>query len=316
MLIVDDPAPIVHVYRCHVLDTHRLPPLTDDGRPLLEEIPNAVLERFIGVVERWDMRGKFSIVPGMGGRGDLVNGMDGGRKEEIREWLGLVRSRLAPHMDLCPEMITHNLALDLASGDFLPISEAEWSFQQREETLTPYVARALEMLREGGIEATGVTSPWDFGVKVEAEYQRAIAAAMKQVYRRHRSWYFLHEMGPESRPQIVIDEPPTKLVSIPSTVTDHCWQTIHSPKGDRGYINGIADRFLSQDGSSGDVRAVLEAGGWPILVTHWQSLFSNGMQTGLAVFDEVGRRVQEHLTDEVVWCSASEVMERMIGEGE
>lgn len=43
------------------------------------------------------------------------------------------------------------------------------------------------------------------------------------------------------------------------------------------------------------------------ILTHWQSLFSNGLESGLAVLDELGRRVQEHLSDEVEWLSFSEI---------
>ena len=311
-LIVDDPAPIVHVYRCHVMDVHRGPPVTKDGRPLLEEIPIRVLAHFADVVERWGIRGKFSIVPGMGGRGDLMHGIGGGRVDEVRAWLDLARERLAPQMDFCPEMITHNLTVDLTSGGFLPVSETEWSASQTEETLTPYITRALEMLREAGIEATGVTSPWDFGIKVEPAYRRACAAAMKAVYGKDRSWYFLHTRGPEARPEVVMSEPPTELVSIPCTIAEHFWQTIDSPGNDREYVMGIADRFLSADGRTGEIRASLEVGGWPLLVSHWQSMFSNGLETGIAILDEVGRRVEQHLSDAAVWCSASELMERTI----
>jgi len=312
MIIVDDPAPLVHVYRCHVIDVHHRPPLTEDGRPLLEQIPNEVLAHFADVIQRWGIRGKFSIVPGMGGRGDLVHGIEGGGLEEIRAWLDLARERLAPQMDFSPEMITHNLTLDLATGGFLPLSEADWAASQTEETLTPYIVRALEMLREAGIEVTGVTSPWEFGIEVEPAYRRACAAAMRAVYGKDRSWYFLHAKGPEGRPDVVFSEPPTELVSIPCTVDDHLWQTIDSPRTDRAYVLGITDRFLTSDGDAGEIRACLDAGGWPLLNTHWQSLFSNGMETGIAILDEVGRRVQEHLSDAVVWCSASEAMERTI----
>lgn len=314
MLIVDDPAPVVHVYRCHVVDVHHAEPQTEDGRPLVEEVPNEFMRRFVEVVRRRGIRGKFSIVPGLGGRGDLVHGIDGGRVGEIAEWLDLARRGLATRMDFCPEGITHNLAVDLEHGGFLPVSEYEWAATQTETTLTAYLTRALEMLREAGVEATGVTSPWSFGIQVEAAYRRAIVAAMKGVYQRDRTWYFLHDRHerPETRPEVVIDEPPTKLVSIACTIKDHCWQTINSPDTSEGYVRGIADQFLTADGRSGDILSVLRAGGWPILVTHWQSVFSNGLETGIRVMDEVARRVEEHLGDELVWCSASEVMERTI----
>jgi hypothetical protein len=316
VFIVDDPAPIAHVYRCHAVDVHKGPAVTRDGRPLLEDIPNDVLAHFADVIQRWGIRGKYSIVPGLGGRGDLVHGIDGGRVEEIRAWLDLARERVAPQMDFCPEMITHNLTVDLEKGGFLPLSEVEWSFSQTTETLTPYITRALEMLTAAGIEATGVTSPWDFGSKVEPAYQRAIVAAMKGVYGKDRCWYFLHMRGPEARPELVISEPPTQLVSIPCTMNDFLWQTIDSPRTDRDYVLAIADQFLTTDGKGGAIRDSLTAGGWPILVTHWQSLFSNGLETGIAVLDEVGRRIQTLLADEVVWCSASEAMERTILQAE
>jgi hypothetical protein len=312
MFIVDDPAPIAHVYRCHAVDVHKAPPVTKDGRPLIADIPNDVLVHFADVIQRWGLRGKYSIVPGLGGRGDLVHGINGGRLEEIRAWLDIARKRLAPQLDFCPEMITHNLTVDLEKGGFLPLSEVEWSFSQTAETLTPYITRALQMLRDAGIEATGVTSPWDFGSKVEPAYQHAIIAAMKAVYGKDRSWYFLHMRGPEARPELVISEPPTQLVSIPCTMNDFLWQTIDSTRTDRDHVLAIADQFLTTDGKAGAIRDSLRAGGWPILVTHWQSLFSNGLETGIAILDEVGKRVQDLLRDEVVWCSASEAMERTI----
>ena len=45
-------------------------------------------------------------------------------------------------------------------------------------------------------------------------------------------------------------------------------------------------------------------------MTHWQSLFSNGLETGLAVLDELGRRVQGALADEVEWVTCMEMARR------
>jgi hypothetical protein len=44
-------------------------------------------------------------------------------------------------------------------------------------------------------------------------------------------------------------------------------------------------------------------------VSHWQSLYSNGRETGLKALDLTGRRVQELLADEVEWTTSSELME-------
>jgi hypothetical protein len=43
------------------------------------------------------------------------------------------------------------------------------------------------------LEATGVTSPWGFGIEVEAEYQLAMRNAMQQINGRSQIWYFLHQ---------------------------------------------------------------------------------------------------------------------------
>jgi hypothetical protein len=40
-----------------------------------------------------------------------------------------------------------------------------------------------------------------------------------------------------------------------------------------------------------------------VLLTHWQSLFSNGLETGLAALEEVGASVSAGLAGEVEWLS-------------
>ena len=35
-LLMDDSCPLVHVYRCHWIDVHHKPPVTEDGRPMPE----------------------------------------------------------------------------------------------------------------------------------------------------------------------------------------------------------------------------------------------------------------------------------------
>lgn len=67
-LVIDDCAPRVHVYYEHA--TKRI---TADGRPLVDEIPNSFLLDFCNVMEAYGIRGKFSIVPMPGGRGDIID---------------------------------------------------------------------------------------------------------------------------------------------------------------------------------------------------------------------------------------------------
>jgi hypothetical protein len=314
-LLVDDSCPIVHIYRYHWQDVHRRPPETDDGRPLVDTIPNDFLDRFCDVAEAHDLAGKFSIVPAPAGLGDVATGITGHDPALTRAWLDTAQRRLGGRFDFCPEGITHNLAVNLATGGYFDQGESEWSQTQTRATLTPYLTRELEILRAAGVDATGFTSPWVFGIRVEEEYVAAIVAAQKAVYGRDFSWYFLHMLHdqPEARPWIAVANGPTTLVAIPSTVDDFWWETINSPRTDAEFIHGVADRILTADGHGGKVREVLDAGGWPVLLTHWQSLFSNGLETGLAVLDEVGRRVSATLAGEVVWQSCLEVARRTVG---
>ncbi len=49
-------------------------------------------------------------------------------------------------------------------------------------------------------------------------------------------------------------------------------------------------------------------------MTHWQSFFSNGLETGLAVLDLLGKRVHSALGGEVQWTSCMELTEQAIAE--
>lgn len=311
-IIVDDSCPLIHVFRCHWIDVHKKPPVTADGREMPEFIPNEFLDRFCDVVERRGMAGKFSIVPAPGGRGDVVRGIEGFDPALTRAWLETAKRRLGPRWDFCPEGITHNLAVNLETGGYFEESENEWSQHQDRRTLTPYMFRQLELLRDAGIDATGVTSPWVFGTRVEAEYLHAIAAAQKAVYDRDFSWYFLHmtDQIPETRPWVAFARDNTILVSIPASTPEVFWKTLDCGLTDPEWIRGIADELITEDGRSGSVRRILDAGGWVGCVMHWQSLFSHGLETGLAALDEFGRRVQETLADEVEWLNATEVAQR------
>ncbi|MBI3973663.1 MAG: hypothetical protein HY332_20500 [Chloroflexi bacterium] len=315
-LLVDDPCPLVHVFKEHWVHVHRRAPATRDGRPLLDTVPNSFLDRFCDVVDARGIAGKFSIVPVPAGKGDVVRGIDGYDPALTQQWLETARRRLSRRFDFCPEGLTHDLAVDLPTGTLLPVGENEWSQTQDRTTLTPYLTRALELLRRAGFDCTGITSPWVFGIAVEPEYQAAIIAAQRTVYRRDVSWYFLHmrHNAPGTRPWVAVAEGPVRLVAIASTVKDVWWETIDSPRTDATWIRAVADQLLTADGRDGAIRRVLDAGGWPVLLTHWQSLFSNGLETGLRVLDEVGRRVEHTLGDEVTWSTCTEVMQRTLVE--
>lgn len=316
-LLVDDSCPLTHVYWFHKKPVDGKGPFTNDGRLLVKTVPNSFLDKFCDVVAENNIAGKISIVPSPGGLGDIVHGIPGFDISLVKQWLNTAKKRLSERFDFSPEMLTHNHALDLKTGTWSVENEAQWSMKQDRTILTPYIVHCLELLKEAGINASGVTSPWNFGEKVEGEYTEAIMAAQKEVYNHELSWYFLStfDKQPGKKPWVALKKGNSTLVSIASNMPDHFWQTIDSPKTDTEYILSVADKYITADGKQGSIIDGLNAGGWPILVTHWQSLYSNGLETGLKALDEVGKRVKKHLNDKVEWKSCMEVTKLTVEQG-
>jgi hypothetical protein len=172
-LIIDDPTPIISLYHYHVESR-----LTPDGRPLIPEYKNELLFEFCDVIERNGIKGKFSVVPMPANKGDIINGIEGVDKGDMTEWQECVKSRVAPHFSIGPEMLSHYKAVNLESGEAMELNERDWASTQDRKTLTPYIAKALSILDECGFKPTGVTSPWDFGIEVEDEYEYSISRAV------------------------------------------------------------------------------------------------------------------------------------------
>ena len=174
------------------------------------------------------------------------------------------------------------------------------------------------LLKEAGIDSIGVTSPWDFGIEVEDEYQHSVSAAVEEVNQSKKAWFFLRGLRdrPNAKPWVALEEDGRTLVSIPATTRDRIWATIDTPRTDKEYICKIADMLITEDGKEGEVIRVLETGGYPILITHWQSLMSNGLGTGLKIMDEVGKRISANLSDKVQWMSFEEITDLVLSDKE
>jgi hypothetical protein len=316
-LIIDDPAPVVSTfYESGMSGTSNFPSnklyhQTKDGRPLLKTFSNDFLYQFCDIIEKWDIRGKYSVVPMPGNKGDIVNGLEGVDQAEVQQWLHTVKERVAPRFSICPEMLSHNLAVDVDTGKPLQISEWVWAAEQDRTTLTPYIAKAFTLLKEAGLESFGVTSPVNFGIQCEEEYAAAISLAAQQVTGRKHAWYFLRGLRetPNAKPWVQLEEDGRVLVSIPATTSDVIWQTMDTTQTSDEYVSEIADLLITADGSAGQIVDVVNTNGYPILITHWHSLISNGLGTGLRVLDEVARRVQKHYADTLEWMSFEEILD-------
>lgn len=310
-LIIDDPAPRVSVYYCHAKDK-----FTKDGRPLVQEVPNSLLDEFCDVVDRYGLKGKFTVVPMPGGRGYITDpdGIDNFSRDEIKEWIDTAIARLDGKFSFCPEMLTHAAAMNIETGEFYDINEFEWSKTQTKETFTPYIAKSMQILVDAGFDICGTSSPWGFGKMVQDEYFPAISEALYQVTGKKNAWVFCSmasEPG-EGKAHLVYNNNDFRVVRIPATIGDGFWGTKDTTEQSDEYIKSVADNYISEDGKSGKIIEVLKNGDCPVMLTHWQSLNSNGLNTGLRALELVAERIEKHLSDEVEWMSFEEIMNTVV----
>jgi hypothetical protein len=315
-LMIDDPAPLINVYWWHAAARQKSDaPVEASGEPVPRDVPLDFMREFADVVAAWNLRGKFTVLPFPAGLGRITEGWPGCDRRALGEWIAIARERLTRQMDITPEILTHAAALDLETGALLPENERGWSTHQTEKTLTPYIAHALEILKDAGLEATGVTSPWNFGQAVEEDYQRAIRTAIRQVSGRGQSWYFLHMDTRETKflSRAVWREKEDWLVSLVSQCDDYLWQSQQTTEGGDEFVRRMASQFLTEDGKGGRLAELFRARTPMVFHTHWQSLFSNGRRTGLRALAEVGRRVRAVWGTEAQWMECSELAGKVAG---
>ena len=314
-MIVDDPAPIINPLYYFRLQVGKMAePKQQSGEAMPSKIPLELLERFAEAAARFGVKGKFSILAYPAGLGSILDGWEGADKKELEAWLRVARERVEPLFDITPEIMTHTLALDLDTKKLLPLSEHEWSQQQNEETLTRYITASLDILSRAGFDATGVTSPCDFGTKVEDAYARAVLGAERKVHGRSLTWYFLHtDTQPKGKPSHVFARDCTggTVVSVVSKCGDFAWQTMESPDTSDDYVRSVADKYVTEDGTSGQLAALLNAGVPIVFHTHWQSLYSNGRFTGMKAIEIMFERVAGLWGSKVAWMKCSAFAERI-----
>ena len=300
-LLVDDGAPVnLMVWHCTWQEHVRV-------------VPNVMLRDFAGLCERHGVSGKFSIPPMPAALGRIDQQLSGVRPAHLRKFLDIARRRIAPRFDITCELLTHLAAFNVRGGYFEHVYEDAWVGQADADQIAETIALALKILDSVGLRSTGVTSPWSTGVDNEKAYAQGIARAFWRVHRRKRSWYFLHCMD-ESRPAwpwVAWKDagPGLETVTVPANTRDVFWPTQYatSLRAARAAARAGADELLSRDGRSGTVRKLVDAGFPVTILTHWQSMFSNGRLAGLWGLELLLERMAAHLGDEIRWMRCSEL---------
>ncbi len=315
-LIIDDSCPVINkawfwIQQRHDWRLRHHPEQRPEGWEIhydkLDRMPRTIPAFFAAEWGEWcgqqGIRGKFSLVPFPAGVGRVDRDFPGFPERELRDWLRVVRDVIRPGFDITPEMLTHTRVVDLKTWSLTEEWEqGEW-VNPPLELLTDYIAAALQLLRNAGIECEGVTSPGAFGKRKEEAYARAILEASLRVNRNPRPFYFLwlvHDRVPDVPLRHVDKAKGAAIASIVGCAGD--WF------GGTGYDESKADLFLTEDLQRGRAIEVLKQGQPCVLVGHWPCFFAND-QVGFKVLKTVKRRLDAYDPDgtRTLWMKNSEI---------
>ena len=305
VLMVDDGAPV------NTMFWHDGP----SGHPFL--MPNSLARDFAALCARYGVKGKFSVLPMPCGLGGIDGQLSHVPQRHLAGFLKIVREQIAPRFDITPEILTHLVAYRL-SGGFQHVYEDEWFARASVREMTDYIEVGLRILDYVGLPANGVTSPWNTGEHNEAQYAEAIGAAQWRVHRRKVTWYFLHSVasGPGRAPWVSWRNRRNGqvVVSIPATTTDAFWDTQRPMALTRAAARAAAragvDALLAPSGKTGRVCELVDQRCPVVILTHWQSLFSDGTVAGLWGLEKLLGRLDERFGSELVWMTCSELARR------
>jgi hypothetical protein len=237
--------------------------------------------------------------------------------EHLADFLKVARERIAPRFDITPEFLTHLNAYDLKTGKYQHIYEDVWITRAPLAEIVDYFKLAFQILANVGLPATGITSPWDSGLDVEKKYAQALGEAQWQVHGRKLTWYFLRATAWENPLACSVEyEDATRgqvVVSVPANVDDIFWSMKKTTRAERlEHIRTRIDRLVSEDGRTGRIRQLVESGCPVVLLTHWQSLYTQGTGLGLEGLATLAERIQKVFGDNLEWVTCSEQARRYV----
>lgn len=304
-LIVDDGSPVDPLF--YELPGYETPFL----------VPAEFTQRVAETFEKFDLRGKLTIIPMPSCLGRIDKSLKRVPQDHLQAFLKIVRERIAPRFDITPEFLTHLRAYNLKTGDYQHIYEDVWITHAPLPEIVEYFVLAFQILQNVGLNATGITSPWVSGIDVEKKYAQALGEAQWKVFQRRLTWYFLYATEWGSPRQLSIEyesrEPGQTVVSVPANFTDLFWSMERPTRAERQkFISDNIDRVLSVDGRTGRIRQLVESGYPVVLLTHWQSLYTQGTGLGLEGLAALAGRIRDVFGNNVEWVSCSERAQRFV----
>ena len=277
------------------------------------EIPDSFVRKFGEWSAEHGVKGKYSVIPYPACVGRIDRLLPGWTQRELSESLELVRTLMMPNWDIHPEMLTHTRIIDTKTGHPLAdnslscMENWDWTNGRSADEIAEYMAYALGILKNVGLDCEGITTPGGFGNRALPELAQATLQSVRNVFGAEIPHYFRHlydsgdrSVAPRVEYASGLDGPDARcVVSIIGCTGDWTggWDNV-PPEG--------CDRFITADLQSGRMVEVIQRGEPAIMVCHWTGLFWNGQELGFQVFQEVVRRLHARF-DHLQWMKLSEV---------
>jgi hypothetical protein len=283
-----------------------------DWRSLPREIPDSFVRKFGEWCREHGVKGKYSIVPYPACVGWLDRCLPGWSQKDLDDSLNLVRELMMPDWDIHPEMISHTWVINTKTGRPYPertgyyIENAGWSQDKSADELTDYMAYALQILKNVGLECEGITTPGGFGSQNRENLAKATLQSCRDVFGAEIPHYFRdlftdeHSVAPLVQYASGLDgDDPKCVVSIIGCTGD--WFG-----GWDGLVLGSADKHITEDLQGGRLPQVIDKGEPAILVCHWPGVYFNGTELGFNIFKEVVKRLEARY-DNLLWMKQCEI---------
>lgn len=309
-LIVDDGVPLC--LRDLITWGNKPPPDLAEYR-LAKNVPEGTagyaeaecfLEEFAGVVQKNGIKGKFTVLPYVPDVGmiDRIPAKSPAMPY-IKKFIRTIKKDIMPGFDITPEIITHDRVYDLRKKKLIREKEWRWCDRQSTETLEKYIACSLQVLKNVGLDPNGVTSPVDFGARIEDKYATAVRRAVQSVCHKSFVWYFLSG-AKDGFPKIMYfdrlkREAVTSVFYIISDIG------LRIKNGDA--IGNNANACINPAGRTGYLDKLVDAESPLPLCMHWWLMYSNGRRHGLHILDEIAQRINRLYGDRIVWMKCSDV---------
>jgi len=166
-----------------------------------------------------------------------------------------------------------------------------------------YIAEAMQMLKNVGLESGGLTMCWSYKKEKNAVLGEAALNAAEKVCGLKYVMIF-NDTG--ERPGVIYRRGDgATAVSLRPNVGD-CYDHTLGKKTEAD-IRADVDKYITDDGRKGQFVDAIAKHKCLIFYTHAQTLYGNGTKSGLKVFQIAIDRLQRHYGDRIQWMTGLEI---------